>query len=516
MRFNLSMLMDLMRIEGVELIREHDGALTLTHAVMISENAQPATDAAIIVPMEKSSLLERLGETARHAIILISGAQAEPPMPEAWDIMRIPSGNTLEAYDAVMKAIFELNTWHEALSDAILRQLPLQETLDIAARPLKNPVALFDMSITLLAWAGNMPEHFTDPVWENVLKQGYNTLETFPEEVRRQMADSIGKGEVVIVPPLSRKNVNHNMMTTLWHNGVPFACMAMNELCADFDNAEYGYLCAIKELLEQSPELLRNVVLAKDRGSRIFSRLISGAEVDDAQLSIFMRENAWKPDDSYRLFLFRFSESEKLNEHSYRAYADLIRNADGSLVLFYVSNAILGVARVPAVQEKREDCAIHRDRLNPVWQQTGIYVGASMDFSDYRNLQYAYQQAQAAWRYASDRAWLITYEAIFGKYLLDTLKENHNLTHYCHSALLRFDRAREWDRELLRTLRQYLLNGRRVSKTANELHIHRNTMINRINIINGVLGTDIDTMDEEAVVHYLISLLIQDSDVIPK
>jgi DNA-binding PucR family transcriptional regulator len=82
--------------------------------------------------------------------------------------------------------------------------------------------------------------------------------------------------------------------------------------------------------------------------------------------------------------------------------------------------------------------------------------------------------------------------------------------------LLRFDRTREWDRELLRTLKQFLLNGRRVSQTAIDPHIHRNTMINRINIINGVLGTDIDTMDEEAVVHYLISLLIQDSDVIPK
>jgi hypothetical protein len=41
-------------------------------------------------------------------------------------------------------------------------------------------------------------------------------------------------------------------------------------------------------------------------------------------------------------------------------------------------------------------------------------------------------------------------------------------------------------------------------------------MINRINIINGILGIDIDAMDEETVVHYLISLLIQDSDVIPK
>ena len=126
-----------------------------------------------------------------------------------------------------------------------------------------------------------------------------------------------------------------------------------------------------------------------------------------------------------------------------------------------------------------------------------------------RKVGYAYQQAQAAWRYASERAWLIAYEAIYGKYLLDTLKENHNLMHYCHSSLLRFDRASEWNRELLRALKQYLLNGRRVSKTANDLHIHRNTMINRINSINGILGTDIDTMDEEAVVHYLISLLIQ-------
>lgn len=59
MRFNLSMLMDHMRIEGVELIREHDGTLSLTHAAMIAENAQLAMDVATIVPMERLSLLER-------------------------------------------------------------------------------------------------------------------------------------------------------------------------------------------------------------------------------------------------------------------------------------------------------------------------------------------------------------------------------------------------------------------------------------------------------------------------
>lgn len=174
------------------------------------------------------------------------------------------------------------------------------------------------MSITLLAWAGNMPEHFTDPVWKNVLKQGYNTLEAFPENVRRLMADNIGEASVVIVPPMSKKNVSHNMMTTLWHNGMPFVCMAMNELREDFDNAEYGYICAIRESLEQSPELLRNIALAKDRGGRIFSRLICGADVDDTQLNLFLWENAWKRDDSYRLFLFRFSAAEKLNEHHCR------------------------------------------------------------------------------------------------------------------------------------------------------------------------------------------------------
>ena len=66
---------------------------------------------------------------------------------------------------------------------------------------------------------------------------------------------------------------------------------------------------------------------------------------------------------------------------------------------------------------------------------------------------------------------------------------------------------------MLKTLKQYLLNGRRVSKTANDLHIHRNTMINRISIINGILGMDIDEMSEGTVVHYLISLLIQDEEV---
>ena len=82
MRFNLSMLVGRLQLNNAILVREHDGTLSLTHAVMIAENAQLAMDVAIIVPMERSSLLEGLDETARHAIILIGDAHLEPPMPE--------------------------------------------------------------------------------------------------------------------------------------------------------------------------------------------------------------------------------------------------------------------------------------------------------------------------------------------------------------------------------------------------------------------------------------------------
>lgn len=126
MFFNLSMLMDRLRIGGVKLIREHDGELRLTWVAMVAENAQSTTDAAIIVPTERIALLEKFDKTG--------DALSAKSIPEPWDVIRMEAEDILQAYEAVITAIFELNAWYEALSEAVIWQIPLQETLDIAAR----------------------------------------------------------------------------------------------------------------------------------------------------------------------------------------------------------------------------------------------------------------------------------------------------------------------------------------------------------------------------------------------
>lgn len=67
----------------------------------------------------------------------------------------------------------------------------------------------------------------------------------------------------------------------------------------------------------------------------------------------------------------------------------------------------------------------------------------------------------------------------------------------CHPAimqLIQYDRENESN--FLETLQVYLKNERNITKTAQELHIHRNTLIYRINRIeDSILGTTLDNQE---------------------
>lgn len=510
MKFNLYLLADHIK-EYHPYVLEGGGAdLALRQIRIMDKNAQCREDTAYLLPWEKRDILKKQDRQASFSFVILCKEDTLEweiglaKLPKQWKFLVLRTKQSLKTvYQDLLGVIFLLNDWFEELAESVLCQRDLQTQMDCAVRYFKNPVALFDMSMALLAWSGPMPETTSDPVWSHVLSWGYNTLDMFPVENRRPVSEGVGEDRVVIAPPMEKRDTCHNMIATLYHKGLPFACLAMNELNQPFDNAEYSYMLIIKKLLEQSPVVLRNVVLAKDKGSKIFLRLLRGQTVEEKQLSMFLREHGWKQEDSVAVYVFRYAGNDKLNEQSYKSYMNMLQRIVPELELFYYEGSLVAVERSCSRSDSIE-------RLQKIEEKLAIPFGASMVYQGYGHLHEAFLQAEAAWNYAKEHAGQARYEDIYPGYLLESLNRKNNLTHFCHPALFRLNREEEWDRELLHTLYVYLQNGRRVSSAAEELHIHRNTMLNRLRIIDERLGLKIDEIcQQEEQLLYISCMILQ-------
>ena len=512
MRFNLPILADHLSDYCPAFINSYSMELKLKYVFMMEKNTQCEEHAVYIFSKGKEEFLKKQDDNKELSFIIIGTGFSEEysvqidSFSKNWHFLTLHTKSQIKTvFQKIITAVNNLNDWYENLTEIILCQKDIQMQMDLAVQYLKNPLALFDMSMSLITWAGKMPETIQDPVWENVLKQGYNTLETFPLETRRQVLDSVGEDNVIIAPAMDMPHVKHNMVATLYHNGLPFACMAMNELNQPFDDAEYSYMVIIKKLLEQSPVLLRNIVLAKDKGSKIFFRLLRGLSIDEAQMSMFLREHGWKTDDEITVVIFRYAQDDKMNENSYRSHINTLKKVLPDIELFYYESSLVAVER-----NRSEESILHR--LNKIEKQLAIPIGVSMCFLGYEHLHEAYLQAQISWNYTEGHVGYKRFQDIFFCYVLDVLSTNGNITYLCHPALLKFDLENEWEKELLNTLYLYLKMGKRISSTADELHIHRNTLVNRLRLIDEKLKFKIDELDrnKEQLVYISCMILCRD------
>lgn len=83
------------------------------------------------------------------------------------------------------------------------------------------------------------------------------------------------------------------------------------------------------------------------------------------------------------------------------------------------------------------------------------------------------------------------------EYAIELLLDKTTWQAVCHPAILQLIQYdNENDSNFLETLHVYLQNERNITKTALELHIHRNTLIYRINRIeDSILGTSLDSQE---------------------
>lgn len=507
MKLNLYLIAE----QCTKLIPEFQNAPTLEcelqNIYLMHKNAQCQKEYVYLVEKSSLSFLKEQDNILELSFVIIGEPADFPFLSDNWNILFLQTSSDVPAvYEHLQKVFESYQRWEQELTTAILSHAPLQIQLDKAAEFFHNPIALFDMSFSTLAWSGNVPEHFDDPIWESVINKGYNMIRNLPPKSRNPLHQGIKQRTPAVIPPFGTPSDNRIMTASLFFNGNPIANLSMDELCQPFTIGEYSLLCHVQHLLEYSSSILEQVSLFEDGGSHLFSQLIQGLPMEPLLVNRFLSERGWEANDCYRLFAILPEDNYSLNSHNYLFPMRDIHYLNSNLHLFYAEGVIVALERFsdsPIISAQKDNS------FGTGLAHIGLRAGISMIFCGYQHLKEAMLQAQASLHYTClPKDNLMPYEEIYPRYLTDTLNVQHNLLHYCHPMVLRFHTNDPWEKELLHTLTIYLENGQRISLAAKSLNIHRNTLLNRLRNIEEILGLQLEKLNQNMKRLLLISCML--------
>lgn len=210
--------------------------------------------------------------------------------------------------------------------------------------------------------------------------------------------------------------------------------------------------------------------------------------------------------------LFILSISDKYNTASEARQemivSDIQSMIPGSLYVIYQNTIIF---LINGCSEKDNHRFIN-PKVDKYLQSNGLIAGLSNCFRNIQEIRKYYEQslksAQLGLKMKNEPG-LYRYEVMTIFHILEICEsKDYNLLDFCHPALLvlkAYDEEKNTD--FFNTLYQYLNFSQNTQQTANYLHIHKNTLLYRIDKIKKITGNPLNHGDELIKLHFSFKIL---------
>ena len=242
----------------------------------------------------------------------------------------------------------------------------------------------------------------------------------------------------------------------------------------------------------------------------IFMEILRGEKQDLADTSLMLELMQWDKNDQFACALIQSQARNSAEILGHVVHSDLCRLIPNSYVMFIKQQQCVVVNMTKSKVSQRE----FRYLLSPVCRDYGLYAGVSSPVRGIRQLSQAFCQADIALKqafYLRNQHWVMTFSVC----ALDVMLRNiqigitpMNMVAPELLALKEMDERR--GTQFFETLKGYLLNERDIPKAAQELIVHRSTLIYRIKKIQTMFSLDLD--DPEQRLYLLISLKLMEQE----
>lgn len=412
-------------------------------------------------------------------------------------ILSVPEDeNIFRVFNLVQDVFNRYEAWEGRLNEVLRGSASLQEMLDLSKDIFNNPLLLIGSDFNYLAYTDKdylkdeLGMNLDGPTFDPDLMATFLSLHEIATNIREPLLMNLLDSSTLSVN-IFDKNEFLGCITIL--GGFRQIRPSDSELCVYFS-----------EMLRQA--FLRSPQLAGEHAAmRLAVRdIVNGQPVTSEQRSIISRYNFKDT------LCFAVLQSDDDSATLPRGYvSSLIEQQIPGALSFEHDTFVCAIISAPADDYRSALNAI----LTPITKKMRITSGISHMFEDLFDCTYAYFQAGAALEHGlkSGRTERIFF---YEDYILQQL-----LSHATGNVPVRFfytdGLTRLWKHDIssqvsyIDTLRTYLDCNKSISATARTLHLHRSSLIDRLNRIDQILGCDLNDPEERLKLQIVLHKMTQ-------
>lgn len=387
-------------------------------------------------------------------------------------------------------------------------QLPkadsLQQLCDLTYHITGHPVFVSDMAHTILAYTRCVD--IPDPVWQSTIvgaELDKNTL------VQDREVGIVHKNSIVIQKPVLVEDDNvpyPRFIRTLVDQGNPIGIMVVTSYIQPFSEGDAELIELISSFMIPMLKKERYFVSSNSKTvENFFIQLLEGKKMRPGQAEKRLRVLDYNR-RPYMYLLTVCLRSQSTTSGSIEQLTERFLQLNHCHAFLFNSTLIC----IYGSDQDITHWATQAPALHRLMQEEGLIAGVSRQIIGFEQLQDYYRQANAAltvgMKLEREQTTYFQYDKLSSFLLFERLSQE-DLLRFCHQKIQllgEYDAAH--DTALCMTLQVYLEQAKSLVKTAEILHIHRNTVHYRINRCMELMNTTLE--DGGEIFSYILSLQI--------
>ncbi|WP_411680568.1 PucR family transcriptional regulator [Clostridium thailandense] len=412
---------------------------------------------------------------------------------EIYLIRLLADTNILSVYNTINTLFDEdilIKSFTEKLYQSIVLDFDIQAICDLAATFLQNPLVVLDNSLKHIGISSDV--ELEDHIWMDQQKNGNFISEHSIGLITKQTEykKDYYSTEPVILPKGELKYpriINH-----IFVNHKPVGTIVIFEVHKKFKNMDLYFAKMISDVL--SLRMKNDSFVLYSKGviyEHIFYDLLNETISSSVLYERIQSQNLNIKDDIYviAIDISEFDQTYKTLQYFRSLLDEIIR--DGKSVIY--ENYIVVIIMRKSNTYLSE---LEINEINNFCGKKKLYAGISKCFHDVSKLKFYFEQAITSLqlnRKLRKVHKLSFYEEFTTDHMIDIAFKNIDLKQFCDESLLKLIEYDKFNNTTFASsLYEFLIHERNLAHTAKALHMHRNTLIYRINKIQEITNHDLE------------------------
>lgn len=419
-------------------------------------------------------------------------------------------------FNEILNCFRYYEKWEQQMALLIEQGCTLTELLDLSDSILQNPLFVFDSSDSTLAYSSAYEDEDIDEAWTYLVHHKRSLPQyalSFHDSKNPYFNDKMQEPFLITSDFFYKNTYNQNLFyDTNW-----CGLCVMVEYRSPLNVGKmhlFKLLCNhIQRWIDHQKT---NATFIRDVS--LFYDLLEGKDIDLYGLSHKLQIDGWQQNDEMILLIARgISQGYNTQNYLCRIFSDISP---------YIYAVTYDESIVLLCDIKKLSTDTLFDHLLPWLRRSAYHCSVSNSFSQLTDIYHAYTQAKTAYFYGekenerqlssgSNPDFIPEEIHEVKKYILPGILEHLHTTlgdSYLHPRVLMLQKYdQQHHSAFLKTLYVYLNNERHIKKTAEELNIHRNTLLQRISRLTDYFEIDFENPNERFYmllsIHTLLCLM---------